>query len=152
MLRLGKPHHIPAAVFCDPEVASVGLSVEELERRWPADARLHLRVDLADTDRGLTDAVTHGAVIVDAERLTGKLLRATIVGPAASEAIGIFTLAFDRGLSLHRLFAMVHPYPTYASAIGAVTDEFSRQTLPHLKAEAAAYLRHVPTRLRRLLP
>jgi len=142
--KISGPPHIPAAVFSDPEVASVGYPPDVIERRWPAGARRRIRVDLSDTDRGLTDEIRCGAVIVDVERFTGRLLRATIVGPAASEAIGTFTLAFDRRVSMHRLFTMVHPYPTFASAIGKVADEFTRTTLRNPLRELAAWLRHLP--------
>jgi pyruvate/2-oxoglutarate dehydrogenase complex dihydrolipoamide dehydrogenase (E3) component len=146
--RISRTPTIPSATFTDPEVASVGLSRAEIERRWPADARLRLHADLADTDRGLTDDITDGAVLVDVERFTGRILRATIVGPSAAEAIGIFTLAIDRRISMHRMYRLVHPYPTFASAIGAVADDFSRQTLPNLRAEASAWARHLPRTLR----
>lgn len=139
-----RPPHIPTAVFSDPEVASVGYPSAVIEHRWPTGARHRIRVDLSATDRGLTDEIRHGAVIVDVERFTGRLLRATIVGPAASEAIGIFTLAFDRRVSMHRLFNMVHPYPTFASAIGKVADEFTRTTLRNPLRELTAWLRHLP--------
>ncbi len=141
--RIGRPPTIPAATFAEPEVASVGLSRAEIERRWPPNARLRLRADLADTDRGLTDDVTEGAVLVDVERFTGRILRATIVGPSAAEAIGIFTLAIDQRISMHRLYRLVHPYPTFASAIGSVADDFTRQTLPNLRAEASAWARNL---------
>lgn len=141
---IGREPHVPTAVFSDPGVASVGYPLAIVERRWPSGARCRIRIDLSGLDRGLTDDVRHGAVIVDVERFTGRLLRATIVGPAASEAIGIFTLAFDRRISMHRLFTMVHPYPTFASAIGKVADEFTRTTLRNPLREFAAWLRHVP--------
>lgn len=144
--RVGRPPTIPSVVFAEPEVASVGLALREIERRWQASARMTLRVDLADTDRGLTDGITDGFVQVHVERFTGRILRATIVGPAAGEAIGIFTLAIDRRISMHRLYRMVHPYPTFASAIGRVADEFTRQTLPSLGSEATAWVRSLPHR------
>ena len=149
LLRVGRPPSIPAAVFGEPEVASVGFAPEKVARRWPEASRVHLRADLADTDRGLTDGVTRGAVIVDVERMTGRILRASIVGPGAAQAIGIFTLAIDRRISMHRLYRMVHPYPTFASAIGVVADEFTRLTLTDLPAQATTWARHLPHRLLR---
>jgi pyruvate/2-oxoglutarate dehydrogenase complex dihydrolipoamide dehydrogenase (E3) component len=144
--RVGRPPTIPSVVFAEPEVASVGLTLREVERRWPASARMTLRVDLTDTDRGLTDGITEGFVQVHVARFTGRILRASIVGPAAGEAIGIFTLAIDRRISMHRLYRLVHPYPTFASAIGRVADEFTRQTLPSLGSEATAWVRSLPHR------
>lgn len=146
--KIGAAPTIPGAVFGTPEAASVGLSLDDLHEHWPEDARMHLRADLGDTDRGLTDQVHRGAVIVDVARMSGRILRASIVGPGAAQAIGIFTLAIDEGISMHRLYRMVHPYPTFASAIGAVADEFTRTTLPRLPGEATAWVRHLPGRLR----
>jgi dihydrolipoamide dehydrogenase len=149
-LPAGRRPVVPTAVFSDPEVASVGLDVAEIERRWPASARRRIEIDLTTVDRAFTDDVTHGVVIVDAERFTGRILRATIVGPHASESIGIVTLAVQRRVSLHRLYRLVHPYPTYASALGKAADEFARQTLPHLPREGAAWCRsRLPVMLRR---
>lgn len=136
--------HLPGAVFSEPEVASVGYPLAVLEHRWPESSRRRMQADLRNTDRGLTDDVRFGAVIVDVERFTGRILRATIVGPAASETIGLFTLAMDRRVSMHRLFTMVHPYPTFASAIGKIADEYAQTTLRNPLRELAAWLRHLP--------
>lgn len=145
--RIGRPPSVPVGVYGDPQVASVGMPIAKLHAEYPEDRRIHLRADLGDTDRGYTDEVTRGAVIVDAERLTGKVLRASIVGPGAADMIGIFTLAIDNDISMHKIFRMVHPYPTYAWAIGMVADEFLRQTYPNITTEAGRFLKYLPTRI-----
>ncbi len=134
-----RPIVVPTAVFSDPELASVGLVISDIERRWPPAARCRIEIDLATLDRAHTDEVLHGIVVVDAERLTGRVLRATIVGPHASESIGVMTLAVHHRVSLHRLYRLVHPYPTFAAAWGKVADEFARITLPRLPREGAAW-------------
>ncbi len=139
---VGRPPVIPDAVFSDPEVAWVGPSADTLARRCHPEALVHLRVELAATDRGLTDDVRHGFVAITAVRLTGRVVSATIVGPHASELLPLLTYAIARRTSLLRLQRQVHAYPTFAGAIGAVADEFARRTLPHLGAEAAAYGRY----------
>ncbi|GAB4212142.1 MAG: mercuric reductase [Roseiflexaceae bacterium] len=132
----------PSAIFSDPEVASVGLTPEQIARRFHPSLVRRLRVELRDIDRGYTDGVRHGFVIVDAVRLTGRILSATIVGPRASEMISFFTLAISAGISLFRLYRLVYPYPTYSGAIQKVADAFVRETLPHLPRELRAYLRY----------
>jgi pyruvate/2-oxoglutarate dehydrogenase complex dihydrolipoamide dehydrogenase (E3) component len=136
---------MPAAVFGDPEVASVGLPLAEVERLRPAGRRRYV-VELADLDRGFTDDLRHGRLVVDVERFTGRILRAAVVGPAAAELIGIFTLAIDHGIGMRKLFGMVHPYPAHAEAIGRVADAFARDTYPGLPREWSAMAR---SRLRR---
>jgi dihydrolipoamide dehydrogenase len=133
-------------VFCEPEVAWVGLTRDEVTRRYHPDAVTRIHIDLAEQDRGLTDGVQHGFVSIDAMRLTGRILAASVVGPSASEVIAPLTLAMARGVSLLRLSRMSYAYPTFAGAIGAAADEYARATLPHLGREARAYARY---RLRR---
>jgi len=139
---LGRPPLIPSAVFSDPEVAWVGLTPGAIAGRCAPGAVVHLRVDLADTDRGLTDDVRHGFVAIDAVRLTGRILGATAVGPGASELIAHLALAIDRRISLLRLSRQVYAYPTHAGAIGRAADDFARATLGNLPGEAASYARH----------
>jgi hypothetical protein len=115
---------------------------EVAERYHPALIK-RIRVDLpTQTDRGYTDDVAQGFIIVDAVRLTGRILSATIVGPRASEMISLFTLAISEQLSLYKLYRIVYPYPTFSSGIQKVADAFLRETLPQLKQELATYLRY----------
>ncbi len=86
-----RPPVIPSAVFCEPEVAWVGPTAGERAGWRRAGALYEIRVDLADTDRGLTDGVRHGFVAVTALRLTGRLVAATVVGPHASEMLPLLT-------------------------------------------------------------
>jgi dihydrolipoamide dehydrogenase len=113
----------PNATFSDPEVAAVGLTEKQLAEYC-------------------TDGVEHGFIIVDAVRLTGQILSATIVGPRASEMISFFTLAISQKISLYKIYRLVYPYPTFSSGILKVADFFMRDTLPNLGKELAAYLKY----------
>jgi pyruvate/2-oxoglutarate dehydrogenase complex dihydrolipoamide dehydrogenase (E3) component len=134
----------PEAIFCDPEVASIGLSAAKIRARYHAGAVIRVRVDFKDIDRGYTDESGEGFVIIDAIRLTGSILAATVVGPRASEMITVLGLAISKGIGLHGLYRQVYPYPTYSSGIGKAADAFIRATLPpaKLKGELLSYLRY----------
>lgn len=133
----------PSATFADPEVATAGLSQRQIARQYHPALIKRIRVDLVtQTDRGYTDDLKQGFIIVDAIRLSGKILAVTIVGPRASEMISLFTLAIQEGLSLFKLFRVVYPYPTFSSGIQKVADTFLRETLPNLRRELGAYLRY----------
>ena len=125
--KIGNARALPSAVYCRPQIASVGLTVTELDA-LPETGRIRLVKHLKDIDRGLTDDVEHGFVAVDAERFTGKILRAAIVAPDAAEMIGMFTIMIDNGIGLRKLFGTVHPYPAYSQAIGFIADEFATAT------------------------
>jgi pyruvate/2-oxoglutarate dehydrogenase complex dihydrolipoamide dehydrogenase (E3) component len=132
--KLGDPRAMPNAVYSRPQIASVGMSVAEVEA-LPSSGRRRYTVDISDLDRGFTDDVEHGLAIVDAERFSGKILRAAIVGPAAAEIIGMFTMAIDQGIGLRKMFATVHPYPAYAQLVGRIADDFARDTLSSIPQE-----------------
>lgn len=132
--KTSDPRAMANAVYSRPEIASVGRSPDEVEAMSPAGRRRY-EVELSTIDRGFTDDLQHGVAIVDVERFTGKILRAAIVGPAAAEIIGMFTLAIDQGIGLRKLFAMVHPYPAHSQVVGRLADDFARDTYPALPTE-----------------
>jgi pyruvate/2-oxoglutarate dehydrogenase complex dihydrolipoamide dehydrogenase (E3) component len=133
----------PSAAFSDPEVATVGHTPQQLSKKYHPKAIRRIRVDFkTETDRGYTDDIENGFIIVDAVRLTGKILHATIVGPHASETISFFTLAISQKISLYKIFRLVYPYPTFSSGILKVADFFMRETLTNIPQEIGAYLRY----------
>lgn len=132
----------PDAVFSEPEVAHVGMMPAQIARHYHPQLIRRIRVDFKDTDRGYTDGLKHGFIIVDAVRLTGRILGATVVGPQASELISFFTLAISEHISLYRIYRLVFPYPTYSSGIAKVADAWMRGTLPNIIGELKAYGRY----------
>lgn len=133
----------PNATFSDPEVAAVGLTEKQLAEYCHPQIIKRIRVDFKDhTDRGYTDGIENGFIIVDAVRLTGQILSVTLVGPYASEMISFFTLAMSQKISLYKIYRLVYPYPTFSSGILKVADFFMRDTLPNLGKELAAYLKY----------
>lgn len=138
----------PNATFSDPEVATVGLTPQQLTEYCHPETVRRIRVDFkTDTDRGYTDDIEHGFIIVDAVRLTGRILHATIVGPRASEMISFFTLAMSQKISLYKIYRLVYPYPTFSSGILKVADFFMRETLSHFRRELGAYIKYRFARL-----
>mgnify|MGYP002760264849 CR=1 FL=1 len=106
---------IPAAVFTDPEIASVGLTSEA------ADAAGYTpvvgRTSLMANGRAPTIDATDGFVRIVADEPTGRLLGAQIVAPTASELIGELTLAVEAGMNLDSITRTVHAHPTLSEAV-----------------------------------
>jgi pyruvate/2-oxoglutarate dehydrogenase complex dihydrolipoamide dehydrogenase (E3) component len=132
----------PSATYSDPEVASAGLTPEQIARRYHPDLIRRVRVELSTLDRGYTDGVAQGFVQIDAVRLTGRILGATIVGPHAADMLSLLTLAIARRISLYTIYQIVFPYPSYSEGIKKAADAYLRATLPNIGAEIAAYLRY----------
>ncbi len=147
--RLGRVGAIPNATYGEPEVASVGMSLDTIQA-IPASSRRRIVVDHADVDRGYTDDISDGRLVLDVERFTGRILRAAIVGPGATDLIGMFTMAIDNGISLRKLFGTVHPYPSHAEIIRQAADDFALSTLSNLPRDWTAMVRgRITRRIRR---
>ena len=132
--KVGRVGAIPNATYGEPEVASVGMPLDALDRIRESSRR-RIVVDHADIDRGYTDDITDGRLVVDVERFTGQILRAAIVGPGASDLVGMFTIAIDNGIGLRKLFGTVHPYPSHAEIVRRAADDFARTTYSNLPRE-----------------
>lgn len=141
----------PSATFSDPEVAQVGLSMAQIERRYHPGLIKTMRVELKTTDKGYTEGLERGFVQIYALRLSGRILGATIVGPRASEMISLLTLAITERISLYKLFRLVYPYPTLSLAIQKAADLYVRETLSNLPGELRAVARYGPASLWRRL-
>ncbi|SDD54223.1 dihydrolipoamide dehydrogenase [Natrinema hispanicum] len=106
---------MPAAVFTDPEVATVGLTREDAAEMGynPVVGQMPLQAN----GRALTVEETDGFVRVVADKATERVLGAQIVAPNASELIGEVALALEADADLSTLAGTVHTHPTLSEAI-----------------------------------
>lgn len=148
-LPQGKEAVYPSAVFTDPEIAQVGPPLTKLQEQYHPELIRTLKFDLKKTDRGYTQGLEHGFVLIHAMRLTGRVLSATIVAPPASEMISLLTLAVNRRVSLYQLANIVFPYPVLSEAIKKLSDQFVFATLPKLHQELPHFLRYRLQNLKR---
>jgi dihydrolipoamide dehydrogenase len=117
----GHPHpinydRIPSCTYCDPEVASIGLTEEEARKRghevkigqFPFSAIAKARI--IDDARGFVRIVT--------EAKYDEILGVHIIGPHATELISEATAALNLEATAASLFEAVHAHPTLAEAMG----------------------------------
>jgi len=105
---------VPAAVFTDPEIATVGLTEDEAAEQGfePAVGKFPFNA----SGRALTTGESDGFVQVVADEESGFILGAQIVGPEASELIAEFGLAVEMGATLEDVASTIHTHPTLAEA------------------------------------
>jgi pyruvate/2-oxoglutarate dehydrogenase complex dihydrolipoamide dehydrogenase (E3) component len=108
---------IPRAVYTDPPVAGVGMTLDEA-RKAGHDAD-ELTQDLATTAPGYI-AESEGHVTIVVERLSGQLLGAFICGPGAGEAIHEAVLAIKTRTPIGVLADTLHAFPTVARVMGGL--------------------------------
>jgi pyruvate/2-oxoglutarate dehydrogenase complex dihydrolipoamide dehydrogenase (E3) component len=111
---------VPSCVFTDPELARVGMTVEQAEGVHGADADWW-RFDLTDNHRAHADDTTEGGVVVVTGK--GRIVGAHVLAPGAGEVIHELALAVHRQLRVEDLTDLVHVYPTIASGIGQLANE-----------------------------
>ena len=105
---------IPWSTFTDPEVARVGLNIQEAEEKGvPYEVTQY---DIDDLDRAIADSEDHGFVRVLTEPGKDKILGVTIVGSQAGDLIAEYVLAMKHNLGLNKILGTIHIYPTMAEA------------------------------------
>ncbi|MBZ6495318.1 dihydrolipoyl dehydrogenase [Natrinema longum] len=106
---------IPAAVFTDPEIATVGMTESEAEEAGfeTVTGQFPFRA----SGRALTTGDSEGFVKIVADDADGYVLGASIVGPEASELVAELGLAIELGATLEDVAATVHTHPTLSEAV-----------------------------------
>ncbi len=110
---------IPAGIFTDPEVGTVGRTEGEglVSARWEMTATPRL----ATYERPKRD----GFVRVFADPAERVLVGAITVGPQATEWLGQLTLAVRSATPIDVLVDTIQPYPSFSEAIFFVLRELS---------------------------
>ena len=105
---------MPAIVYTTPEVASVGLSEEQVK----ASGRAYKVGTFPYTAnaRARTAGDATGFVKLIADAVSDRLLGAHIIGPTASELLAELTLTLEFGGSSEDIALTVHPHPTLSES------------------------------------
>jgi dihydrolipoamide dehydrogenase len=107
---------IPRVTYCDPEVASVGLTETAARSTYGDDAVETLTSDLAGNGRSQI-LRTQGFVKL-VRRKDGPVLGVHIVGARAGELIGEAQLIYNWGAFPEDVAPLVHAHPTQNEALG----------------------------------
>ncbi len=108
-------HPVPACIFTQPEIASVGMT--EKEARDKGLAIKTAKFPFVANGKALTLGETEGFVKVIADERYGEILGVHIIGPEASNLISEAVVAMDAECTVESLGEMVHAHPTLAEAV-----------------------------------
>jgi dihydrolipoamide dehydrogenase len=116
----GKAGHIdwdlvPAIVYTDPEVASVGLG-EDAARAKSIPVNVG-KFNFAANGRAIANASTDGFVKIVADAKTDRILGAQILGRGAGELISEVVTHMEYGGSAEDLGRTIHAHPTMSEAV-----------------------------------
>ncbi len=104
------PVAVPAVIFTDPEIASVGLT--EAQAKEKGLEPVVGKFPFAASGRAMTRNETDGFVKVVADKKTDVVLGVHMVGPDVSELIAEAGLALEMGATVRDLAETIHAHPT----------------------------------------
>ena len=112
---------MPAAIFTDPELASVGLT--EQEARDAGHSVDVVKHPLTSVTRAQFTRTKHGffKIVFDAE--SRKVLGVHVVSRGASDIVGGLTPALSLGVTVDDLAYMHHIYPSYSEGLKAAAEQ-----------------------------
>jgi len=108
--------HIPACTYCEPQIASVGLT-EKAAR----DAGYKVKIGkfpFLGNSKSTILGQHDGFIKVVADETYGEILGVHIIGPLATEIIAEAVTAIQMEATIDDMLAMVHAHPTVWEAMG----------------------------------
>jgi len=106
---------VPAALYCHPEIASVGLT-EDRARELGVEVTIGV-FPFAANGRAVCTGAREGFAKIVADPQSGRVLGATMCGTYTTEMIPELTLAVQQGLSADAIIEVMHAHPTLGEGI-----------------------------------
>ncbi len=115
---------MPAVVFTDPQVATVGLTEQQaLDQGLDVESRT---LDLENVPRALANFDTRGFIKLVAETETGRLLGAQVLAGEGGEVIQAAALALRARMTIAELADQLFPYLTMVEGLKLCAQTFTK--------------------------
>lgn len=115
---------MPAVVFTDPQIATVGLSESQAALQdIDTDSR---SLSLDNVPRALVNFDTRGFIKIVAEPGTGRILGVQAVAAEAGELIQAAALAIHHGMTVEQLAGQLFPYLTMVEGLKLCAQTFNK--------------------------
>lgn len=119
-------HAIPSVIFTDPEIGSVGLSLDDAKKKgYKAKIGAFPFQALGKSQATLQ---TDGFAQIVVDEITGEILGAQVIGFEAATLIAQMTLAMTNELTVECVAETIHAHPTISEAWGEAA--FMAEGLP----------------------
>ena len=110
---------VPACVFTDPEIASVGLSADEAKKAGIAVKSI--KYVTGANGKSVLTGQERGFIRILTDPESGKILGAQMMCARASDMIGEFSSAIVNGLTVDQISMAIRPHPTFNEMIWEMT-------------------------------
>lgn len=115
-------------VFCDPNIATVGQRVADMDRNQTVTGT----VSYGNQGRARTAQRNHGRLYIYADKATGRLQGAEMCAPDAEHMAHLLALAIHQKLTVHDLLGMPFYHPTLEEGLRTALRDAARQ-LPEVR-------------------
>jgi pyruvate/2-oxoglutarate dehydrogenase complex dihydrolipoamide dehydrogenase (E3) component len=115
---------IPAVVYSEPEVAQVGISVEQCNALSKGEVH---QFEVGQLDRAVTDNNKAGIAKILTDN--GQIVGAHIIAPHAGELIHELALAVQNRMKVSKLTSLVHAYPSYSQLNKRLAGQYYKDRL-----------------------
>ncbi|MDD9912310.1 MAG: FAD-dependent oxidoreductase [Alphaproteobacteria bacterium] len=107
-----KHHNIPWVTYTDPELAHIGLTLEQAKQRY-GDKVTVTTVKAEDVDRNRTERATTGLLKIITD-YKGRILGVNALSAHAGELLPVWGLMIHKRMKLSELSNVIHAYPTFS--------------------------------------
>jgi len=107
--------NIPSCIFSEPQIGSIGLTEEEARSKG-ADIKIN-KFDFLGSGMARILDETEGFIKIVSEKKTDQILGACIIGPQATELVGIFSVAMQSRLKVSQIQNTIFAHPTLSEGI-----------------------------------
>jgi mercuric reductase len=115
---------MPAVIFTDPQVATVGLS--EAQAKEQGIETDHRVLDMENVPRALANFETDGFIKLVVEKATGRLIGGQILAHEGGEIIQSVTLAIRNRMTVTELADQLFPYLTMVEGLKLCAQTFTK--------------------------
>ncbi len=115
---------MPAVVFTDPQVATVGLTEKQAKAQGlDVESR---KLDLENVPRALANMDTRGFIKLVAEKDSGRIVGCQVLAHEGGEIIQTATLAISNKMTIESLANQLFPYLTMVEGLKLTAQTFNK--------------------------
>jgi mercuric reductase len=115
---------MPAVVFTEPQVASVGLTEQQAEaKNIEVESR---KLDLDNVPRAIANMETRGFIKLVAEKDSGRIVGCQVLASGAGEVIQTAALAISNNMTIESLGNHLFPYLTMVEGLKLTAQTFNK--------------------------
>ncbi len=131
---------LPAVTFSDPTIASVGEAIAN-------DFTEDILLDLSTSERAIIEGDKISKAILNVNMITGKINKASLIGPSSEHLVNFFTLMINQKISIRKISNFMAPYPTHFSAITSIQGKYLNLFKTNYKKYLTGFLKYNSSRI-----